>query len=156
VDWRAVPHFGTRPGGRRSIVRPSAYAFLQDRAGRLAVVRATDGVFLPGGGLENGESTEAAVAREALEECGLVVRVGARVSRLVQFVVTAGGVSVEKRCVFFDARIERANRAAMLPGHETLWLGPASAARILKHDSQMWAVRDWMKLRGAPRRGGLS
>ena len=86
----------------------------------------------------------------------LVVRVGACVSRLVQFVVTAEGVSVEKRCAFFAAQIERAARASILPGHETLWLGPARAAQILKHDSQMWAVRDWMKFRGAPWRGGLS
>jgi 8-oxo-dGTP diphosphatase len=125
--------------------------------GRVAVVRAIDGIFLPGGGLEDGESPEEAVAREALEECGLVVRVGARVSRLVQFVVTAEGLGVEKWCAFFDARIERENRAAMLPGHETLWLGPARAAQILKHESQMWAVRDWMmKFHRAPRRGGLS
>jgi 8-oxo-dGTP diphosphatase len=112
-------------------------------------VRAIDGIFLPGGGLEDGELPEEAVAREALEECGLVVRVGACVIRLVQFVVTAEGVDVEKRCAFFEARIERENRAAMLPGHETLWLGPARAAQILKHDSQMWAIRDWMKFRGA-------
>ena len=52
--------------------------------------------------------------------------------------------------------IERENRAALLPGHETLCLGPARAAQTLKHDSQMWAVRDWMKFRGAPRKGGLS
>ena len=122
----------------------------------MAVVRAIDGIFLPGGGLEDGESPEEAVAREALEECGLVVRVGACVSRLVQFVVTAEGHGVGKRCAFFDARIERENRAAMLPGHETLWLGPARAAQILKHESQMWAVRDWMKFHGAARRGGLS
>jgi hypothetical protein len=63
---------------------------------------------------------------------------------------------VEKQCAFFDARIERANRAAMLPGHDTLWLGPERAALILKHDSQMWAVRDWMKFRGTPRRSRLS
>jgi len=122
----------------------------------VAVVREIDGVFLPGGGLEDGESPEEAVAREALEECGLVVRVGACVTRLVQFVVTTEGLGVEKRCAFFDARVERDNRAAMLPGHETLWLAPARAAQILKHDSQMWAVRNWMKFRGAPRRGGLS
>jgi 8-oxo-dGTP diphosphatase len=151
-----VPRFGIRPGARRATVRPSAYAFLRDRAGRVAVVRAVDGNFLPGGGIEDGESPEEAIVREALEECGLVVRVGVCVSRVVQFVVTAEGDSVEKRCAFFDARIERANRAAMLPGHETLWLGPASAARILKHDSQMWAVLEWMKRRGALRRAGLS
>jgi len=155
-DWREVPQFGSRPAARRSTVRPSAYAFLRDRAGRVAVVRAIDGIFLPGGGIENGESPEEAVVREALEECGLVLRVGACVSRVVQFVVTAEGESVEKRCAFFDARIERANRAAMLPGHETLWLGPASAALTLKHESQMWAVREWMKFRGAPWRRGLS
>ena len=122
----------------------------------MAVVRAIDGIFLPGGGLEDGESPEEAVAREALEECGLVIRVGGCVSRLVQFVVTAEGLGVEKRCAFFEARIERDNRAAMLPGHETLWLASAHAAQILKHDSQMWAVRDWMKFRGASRTGGLS
>jgi 8-oxo-dGTP diphosphatase len=115
-------------------------------------VRAIDGIFLPGGGLEDGESPDEAVAREALEECGLVVRVGACLIRLVQFVVTAEGVDVEKRCSFFDARIERENRAAMLPGHETLWLGPTRAAQILKHDSQMWALRDWIRFRGP--RGG--
>ena len=122
----------------------------------MAVVRAIDGIFLPGSGLEDGETPEEAVAREALEECGLGIRVGRCVSRLVQFVVTAEGRDVEKRCAFFEARIERDNRAAMLPGHETLWLGPTRAAQILKQESQMWAVRDWMKFRGAPGRGGLS
>lgn len=122
----------------------------------MAVVRAIDGIFLPGGGLEDGESPEEAVAREALEECGLVICVGACVSRLVQFAVTAEGLGVEKRCTFFDARIERTNRAAVLPGHATVWPGPALAARMLKHDSQMWAVRDWMKFRRASRPGGLS
>lgn len=122
----------------------------------MAVVRAIDGTFLPGGGLEDGESPEEAVAREALEECGLVVRVGACVTRLVQFVVTAEGLGVEKRCAFFGAWIERENRAAMLPGHETLWLGPTRATQILKHESHMWALRDWMKFRRTPLRGGLS
>jgi 8-oxo-dGTP diphosphatase len=122
----------------------------------VAVVRAIDGIFLPGGGLKDGESPEEAVEREALEECGLVVRVGACVTRRVQFVVTSEGLGVEKRCAFFDASIERDNRAAMLPGHETLWLGPERAALALKHESQMWAVRDWMKFRGTPRRSGLS
>jgi 8-oxo-dGTP pyrophosphatase MutT (NUDIX family) len=82
-------------------------------------------MFIPGGGLEDGESPEEAVAREALEECGLVVRVGVCVTRLMQFVVVAEGLGVEKRCAFFDVRIERVNRATILPGHETLWLGPA-------------------------------
>jgi len=156
ADWRDVPLFGTRPGERRSIVRPSAYAFVQKGDGRLAVVRAIDGVFLPGGGLEDGETPEEAVAREALEECGLVVRVGACVSRAVQFVTTADGLTVEKRCAFFDARIERANPGGMLPGHDTRWLHRASAARALSHESQGWAVRDWTKVRQAPRGRRLS
>jgi len=63
---------------------PCVGAVCVDAGGRLLVVRRANppsaGAWsLPGGRVEGGESPEQAVAREVLEETGLVVRVGALV-----------------------------------------------------------------------------
>jgi 8-oxo-dGTP diphosphatase len=146
-DWLSVPHFGSRPDAGHFIVRPSAYRFAVDRDGRLAVVRDADGVFLPGGGIEPGETPEQAVIRELLEECGLLIEIGACVARAVQLAPAADGTTFEKRSYFFDARIGTRRPAAMLPGHETLWVVPLRAAELLSHESQAWAVRTWIARR---------
>ena len=54
---------------------------------------------------DEGETPEEAVVRETFEECGLVIRVGECVSRAVQLVVVED-VLLEKRSLFFEARIE--------------------------------------------------
>ena len=142
--WKTVREFGTRPETKGRIVRPSAYAFILNGAGQVAVVRSSDGTFLPGGGIEGGETPEAAVMREALEECGLRIRVGDCVNRAVQIVDSESYETyVEKRCYFFDAEIERELPGQAEPGHETLWVEPESVDRFLSHESQAWAVHDW-------------
>jgi len=64
------------PSGPPAVI--DALAWVHVRDGRLLCVR-TDGVdlfYLPGGKREPGESDEAAVAREAREEVGVVLRPG--------------------------------------------------------------------------------
>ena len=75
-DWQDAPVFGVRIEAQRYTVRPSVYGLIEDGHGQIADVRTPQGITLPGGGIEEGETTARAVAREALEECGLVVRVG--------------------------------------------------------------------------------
>lgn len=58
------------------VVRPRTFgvrALLIDPAGRIALVRHhyVGGWYLPGGGVDKGESSEAAIRRELLEEVGL-------------------------------------------------------------------------------------
>src|SRR5687768_10416732 len=76
TDWFAVPAFGNPVSQYPTVVRPSAYAIIADARGNLAVVRTPGGTYLPGGGQADAEAPEAAVVREAREECGLCVRVG--------------------------------------------------------------------------------
>lgn len=147
-DWSKVHVFGAAPAGVRVHLRPSAYALIEDHEGRVALVRAPDGVYLPGGGLEPGETPEQAVRREGLEECGLALRPVALLCRAIQFAPREAEPGWnEKRCHFFAAEVEAAHPERLLPGHETLWVPPAQASGHLEHPSHAWAIETWLRRR---------
>lgn len=134
------PVFGTRLPGCQYSVRPSAYAVLRDENGRIAVVRAARGWFLPGGGIDVDEAAEQAVGREAMEECGLVIQPRGIIGNATEIVHSpAGNAGVDKVSVFFDAMITGV-AVATEPGHELVWLHPAEAVARLSHKSHRWAV----------------
>jgi 8-oxo-dGTP diphosphatase len=150
TEWRDVPRFGTRQEGVTYTVRPSAYALVADAAGRLAVVRTPLGVFLPGGGMDPGETPAATVVREVEEECGLVVRVGAWAAAAVHVVWSPQErTHFEKRSTFLDAAVERPGAPPVEPDHELAWVAPAEAAGAMAHESHAWAVARWMAEAGA-------
>jgi 8-oxo-dGTP diphosphatase len=136
-----IPEFGTAVPGEDYILRPSAYSIITDAA-RVAIVFAPGGGYLPGGGQLDGESPEQAAMREALEECGLHIRLG-RCIGLADELVYAGAEQAyfRKRCTFFVA--ELANRETAKPtepDHQLVWMSPADAMVALRHESQRWAL----------------
>jgi 8-oxo-dGTP diphosphatase len=154
--WMKVPVFGARSANRKWLIRPSAYGLLEDRDGRVAVVRSRDGVFLPGGGMEAGETPQDAIRREALEECGLILRPGPWAMRAVQFAYsTSERAHFEKRSTFMECAIEGSDRTRLEAGHELLWVDVETAARILTHPSHAWAVEQWRKHSAGSLRGFL-
>jgi 8-oxo-dGTP diphosphatase len=143
IPWDAVPVFGGPPDGG-AVVRPSAYAIVTDASARLAIVRTPQGVYLPGGGVEPDESVEEAVVREAREECGLDVRVGAWSTRAVDFVYSLTELThFEKRSTFVEARVSGPSIDATELGHALEWLAMRDAIAVLAHPSHRWAVSQW-------------
>ncbi len=134
------PVFGVRVRGCAYRVRPSAYAVLRDGDGRIAVVRAARGWFLPGGGVESGETAEQAVVREAREECGLAIEAGRLVGTATEIVHAPTGQSgVDKASVFFEA-VVTGLAASSEPGHQLAWVTREEAVRRLSHKSHRWIL----------------
>lgn len=135
-----IPEFGVRLPERDYILRRGAYVLLRDDQGRLAVVRAPSGTYLPGGGQHCGESLEETAIREVAEECGIEVEIGAFVGVADEFVhVRAEGAYFQKRANFFFATaVGTATKIEM--DHELIWLPDDEARKVLSYGCQRWAI----------------
>ena len=150
AEWEEVLVFGSAPPDEPATVRPSAYGLIIDPADRLPVVRTPQGFFLPGGGIEPGETPGAAVVREVLEECGLEVRIGTWSIRAVDFVYSpTEHTHFEKQSTFVDAHPSGRHATPTEPDHELEWLPPQVAMATLAHPSHRWAVQQWLNRSGA-------
>ena len=136
-----APIFGQPPTDAHAVVRPSAYALVTDSDGRVAVVRTPHGLFLPGGGVEAGETPREAVIREVREECGFDVQLGSWAVHAIEFVYsTEERTHFEKHSTFIDARHSASDIAAHESDHELEWVAPSVAIASLSHASHRWAV----------------
>jgi 8-oxo-dGTP diphosphatase len=132
VSVAPAPVFGTRIPGLVYHPRPGAYAIVFDAAGRVALVHEEDAWYLPGGGLEPGESPEQALVREVREECACGVTIAAYLGDAIECLVTRAGRPLEVRGHYFHARFVGTPTATWLPPTE-------ACARVLRQ-SDAWAI----------------
>jgi 8-oxo-dGTP diphosphatase len=101
---------------------------------------------LPGGAFEPGESEGRALAREFLEETGLIVRGGEVLDHADQYMVKSDGEPVNNRSVLMTAVVEGFDPSMKIEGdHRLTWFAPEEALRIVRHDSHAWAIAVWLR-----------
>jgi 8-oxo-dGTP diphosphatase len=143
----AIPQFGRPNPGAEYTPRPGGYALIfRGGATEVAVVSTFRGLFLPGGGQEDGESPEEAAVRETREECGWRILLGERIGAADEFVSVAdNGRRYRIRGVFFLAEIAGTGPVAE-SDHELIWLHSEKAITALLRESQRWAVAAAVRL----------
>jgi 8-oxo-dGTP pyrophosphatase MutT (NUDIX family) len=136
----ALPEFGILDPGATYMLRPGGYAVIVTAAGDVAAVSTPQGLMLPGGGQDDGESPEGAAIREVKEECGLRIKIGRRIGVADELLYApAERIHYRKRCTFFLADLIGGD-AVGEPDHKLIWLPLRDAAVRLLHESQRWAV----------------
>jgi kynurenine formamidase len=128
-----LPVFGAKEPGVEYRPRPGAYALVYDAVGRVALVEEEHDWYLPGGGLEAGESVEEALVREVFEECGCGVELGREFAGAVEFLETRSGRKLEVHARYFRARFVGTSRAEFLPLEE--------ACGRVRRRADAWVIR---------------
>ncbi len=107
---------------------------------KLAVVKTPKGYFLPGGGMENGESDIQCIQRECMEEIGCDVQVQNFVCSAEKFVQhpTLGYFHPIQR--FYCGTVGKKQQLSKEIDHCFEWLDCEKAQKTLFVDMQKWAV----------------
>jgi len=127
---------------KKYIKRPGAYGIIKNVDNLIAVVKIKTGFFLPGGGIEDGESPDECLRRECLEE------IGATISTLNNFAygnyyfhsITLN-TDIESEGYFFTCKIDKFLEIETEIDHELVWMEPEKAILSLYLDNQREAVR---------------
>ncbi len=115
---------------------------LFEEANRVVAVKHRGLFFLPGGGVDTGETIEQALLREIAEEIGWTVRLGREVAVAGQYTVSPKmGKHVNKISHFFSGEVLDRNGTGIEPDHELLILTIDRFAENAAHESQVWAIR---------------
>ncbi|MGB8353574.1 MAG: NUDIX domain-containing protein [Chthoniobacteraceae bacterium] len=135
-DPGGIPTFGEKKPNVAYIARPGAYAVIFDNDRRVAAMRGSSGYFLPGGGLEKGETLVAALHRELFEECVATVKILNRIGEARDFIYSkTENAYFEKLGTFYLAQF------TTIPASPDLeWLDPRETKNLFRQKGHAWAV----------------
>lgn len=135
--------FGKEQPGKIYRERPGGYGVIFDKRRRILAVSERGKYFLPGGGVETGESAEDAFVREAAEETGLTVRIVRVIGCAGEYVyVPAKNACYNKVGTFYLAAVvdlPHQRHAGEYPG--AIWMSVDTFVTTAAHESHVWAVR---------------
>jgi 8-oxo-dGTP diphosphatase len=136
-------NFGNKEPGVRYFRRPAVYGIIfNEPKDKIALIQTAEGnFFLPGGGLESGESHEECLKREGIEEMGMLVRKGRFIGSAQRYFYSP---NERKHFLseghFYLGYIVGTAGVQAEAGHLIKWMGPSLAVESLFHEHQSWAV----------------
>lgn len=139
-------YFGKKIDGISYKRRDGAYALILSSTGKIATVRTPRGYFLPGGGIEDGESHEEALIREAREETGYELTVNGYIDTYSQFLLgMTKSIYYELVGNFYECQFGDFVCCKTEDDHELIWMDIESASETLALEYQRHAVDVYAK-----------
>ena len=135
--------FGTPPEHSSCVPRNAAYAVIQNADGQIAVIEAapcgTPQLWLPGGGMHEGETPSQTIVREVHEELGREAVVGSEIGAARQYFYAGDkGFWHEMTAWFFLAQF--AGEAHDAGEFDLHWVNPAEKREAFFHECHVWAA----------------
>lgn len=141
VEEQEVISFGVKLEGAEYRDRPAVYAVIMNERFEVAVVRSRGMLFLPGGGIEEGEAREECLRRECAEELGYDIELGSYIGCLIQYLVShVSGEPLKITGYFYRATLDGPNGGKTEPDHELDWLPWEQAASGMYTEIAAWAI----------------
>jgi 8-oxo-dGTP diphosphatase len=144
------PVFGTKDPKLQYEKRVGVYAVIPDASGkRILTLAAPNGaVFLPGGGVEAGESDAQTLTRELLEEFGVAVDIDECLGKAAEYFYSHHRETAYYHPATFYAAHNLRVVANPLEDFNVLMMMPVSVALAqLKRPTHRYAVGEWLKMR---------
>lgn len=142
----SVPEFGTKQVGMDYIARPGVYAVIENNDRQIAVIETSNGYFLPGGGIDTGESVVDALKREVMEEIGYQSSILAEIGEAVEYIdAESEGKHYQIRSRFYKVQLGSKAGDGIEKDHQLVWLLLVDAIKLLKRQGQVWAVQSMVK-----------
>ena len=119
--------------------RPGSYGVVI-KNGQCGVIRSTvfNKYFLPGGGIEKGETEIAALHREALEEIGFEIEIGEKIGVAAEYFFDEHDRKYfVKECHFYCFELKE--KVGMRPENQLIWIG-RNELEEMYHRSHQWIV----------------
>ena len=135
--------FGSIPPDTPFYTRPGSYAVFFNDQSLAGMVRNDNGhYFLAGGGIDPGETKEAAIIREVAEETGLLVEVESYLGVAAEYFYSPGNqLYVNKVGHFFLVKpIGFDSSLKIEDDHTLLWLPVEEAYPLMYHEIYRWAL----------------
>lgn len=146
MDQKKIPEFGTILADVTYVERPGAYGLLFNDLGQLAIIHTSFGQFLPGGGLDPGETELEGLRRELKEEIGFTLTRANFLMKVAQYHWSEFYQKHFKKIgAFYHIEAMAPTTPEFQDGHTLLWKDPAEGAQILNQEFQRYAVLETLR-----------
>ncbi|MDE5414370.1 NUDIX hydrolase [Alkalihalobacterium chitinilyticum] len=140
--------FGEKEVGQEYIWRPAVYGVIfKDERKKVAIIQTSDEkYFLPGGGIENNETHEECLKREAIEEMGMSIEMGHFLGCARRYFYSTKEFNhYLSEGYFYFCNIGEKIQKPIEEDHFLIWMDPSEAIENLYHEHQSWAIRQAVK-----------
>lgn len=140
--------FGEKLEGQNYQKREGAYGIAINKQNEVAIIQMAHGDFLPGGGIEDGETEEECLKRELVEETGYDIEISQFVCKGIEYGFGPRSKKYLKLIgSFYKIKFKNDTGLKSEPDHKLVWKTLDELKDSMRLEYQLWAIKEAFKLR---------